>query len=301
MAEAAGERGLRFETSTEGTLTVAMSGRWTAVDGRATLTEVLGHVSEGTRKVACDDEGISRWDSTFLAFVQRLTAWCTEAGLSTNVEGLSDGARRLLRLAASVPVYVESEHVPQREAFFGYVGGRAVEFVRSAGELLEFTGECLLSVERWFKGRAIFRPVDLGLLVQETGVLALPIVSLISLLVGLILAFVGGYQLSKFGAQVFVAAGVSLGMVREMGPLMTGILLAGRTGAAYAAQIGTMHVSEEVDALETMGVSVFDFLVLPRVVALALMTPLLCLYADLLGIVGGATVAAGVYGIPWRE
>ena len=125
----------------------------------------------------------------------------------------------------------------------------------------------------------------------------MPIVSLISFLVGLILAFVGVLQLAMFGAEVYVADLVGIAMVREMGAIMTGIIMAGRTGAAYAAQLGTMQVNEEIDALETLAIPPMEFLVLPRMVALTLMMPFLVLYADLMGILGGALVAVGMYDI----
>jgi len=129
---------------------------------------------------------------------------------------------------------------------------------------------------------------------QECGAQALPIVSLISFLVGLILAFVGAIQLRPFGAQIYVANLVGLGMAREMGALMTGIIMAGRTGAAFAAQLGTMTVNQEIDALTTLGLRPMEFLVVPRMLALVLMMPLLCLYADLVGILGGAVVGVGM-------
>ena len=121
--------------------------------------------------------------------------------------------------------------------------------------------------------------------------------SLITLLVGLILAFVGAIQLKLFGAQVYVADIVGIAMVRVMGAIMTGIIVAGRTGAAFAAQIGTMQVNEEIDALKTMGISPVEFLVIPRMIALIIMMPLLCIYADLMGILGGMVVGVGMLGI----
>lgn len=133
------------------------------------------------------------------------------------------------------------------------------------------------------------------LVIQECSAEALPIVSLISLLVGLILAFVGAIQLKLFGAQIFVADLVGIGMVRAMGAIMTGIIMAGRTGASFAATIGTMQVNEEIDALQTTGVSPIDFLVLPRMLALSIIMPLLVIYADLMGILGGLIV--GVFGL----
>jgi phospholipid/cholesterol/gamma-HCH transport system permease protein len=137
----------------------------------------------------------------------------------------------------------------------------------------------------------------LVVLMEECGARALPIVSLISLIVGLILAFVGAIQLRLFGAQIYVADLVGLAMSREMGAMMTGIIMAGRTGAAFAAQLGTMQVNEEIDAFKTMGISPMEFLVLPRMLALAAMMPLLCIYANLMGMFGGGIVAVGMLDI----
>ena len=138
---------------------------------------------------------------------------------------------------------------------------------------------------------------DFWLAVQQAGADALPIITLISVLVGMIQAFVGGSQLALFGAQIFVANLVAIGMLREMGPMMAALIMAGRTGAAYAAELGTMQVNEEIDALRTLGISPMEFLVLPRLLALALMMPLLAVYANLFGILGGAVVGVGVLGI----
>jgi len=132
------------------------------------------------------------------------------------------------------------------------------------------------------------------LTIQQSGVQALPIVSLISVLVGLILAFIGAVQLMMFGAQIYVANLVGIAMVRVMGAVMVGVIMAGRTGAAFAAQIGTMQVNEEIDALQTLGISPMEFLVLPRMLALILMMPLLCVYADLMGVFGGFIVGVGM-------
>jgi len=166
-----------------------------------------------------------------------------------------------------------------------------MEAVRTGRDVVGFLGEVIISSVNLLRGRVRFRLSDLGLYLQEAGAQALPIVSLISFLIGLILAFVGGMQLERFGATIFVADLVVVAMVRELAPMMTAIILAGRTGAAYAAQLGTMVVNEEIDALRALRIPVFGFLVLPRLLALSLMVPLLALYADFMGIVGGALVA----------
>ena len=158
-------------------------------------------------------------------------------------------------------------------------------------DFVSFVGEVTLAVGRLIVGRSQMRPQDLLAAMQECGVQALPIISITSMLFGLILAFVGAVQLTQFGAQIYVAGLVGIGMLRVMGAIMVGVVMAGRVGAAYAALIGTMQVNEEVDALATLGISPIDFLVLPRVVALTAMIPLLTLYADLMGVIGGYVVA----------
>jgi phospholipid/cholesterol/gamma-HCH transport system permease protein len=164
-------------------------------------------------------------------------------------------------------------------------------------EEVSFIGENARAFSRLVTGRASFRASDFALIIQQCGAEALPIVTLVSFLVGLILAFMGAIQLEQFGAQIFVADLVALGMAREMGAMMTAVIMAGRTGASFAAHLGTMTVNEEIDALKSTGISPAEFLILPRVLALSLMMPLLCLYSDLLGIVGGAVVGVGMLDI----
>jgi phospholipid/cholesterol/gamma-HCH transport system permease protein len=181
------------------------------------------------------------------------------------------------------------------------IGERTIAAAASAREVVRFLGEVVLAALRLFSGRPGFRARDLFLLLQQCGAEALPIVTLISVIVGLILAFVGAVQLRQFGAGIYVADLVAIAMAREMGCLMTGIILAGRTGAAFAAQLGTMKVTEEVDALKTFGFAPIQFLVLPRVLALSLMMPLLCIYSDLIGIVGGGAVGTTMLDISARS
>jgi phospholipid/cholesterol/gamma-HCH transport system permease protein len=141
---------------------------------------------------------------------------------------------------------------------------------------------------------------DLLEIVQQVGPQALGIVTLIGLLVGLILAYIGAIQLEQFGAQLYVANLVGIAMAREMGGIMVGVILAGRTGAAFAAQLGSMQVNEEIDALRTLGVAPVDSLVIPRMLALIVMIPLLCVYALVAGVLGGVLVSVGTLGISLR-
>jgi phospholipid/cholesterol/gamma-HCH transport system permease protein len=198
-----------------------------------------------------------------------------------------------MAIATAVPEKeTHKDKVP--DPLLSRVGAQTIEVVHSSREVLDFIGESSLAFLKFLVGKASFRRSDLGLIIQDCGAQALPIVSLISFLVGLILAFVGAIQLKLFGAQIYVADMVGIAMVREMGAMMTGIIMAGRTGAAFAAQLGTMQVNEEIDALTTLGISPMEFLVLPRMLALIVMMPLLCLYANLMGILAGFFVGIGM-------
>jgi len=242
------------------------------------------------RQVEFDTNALKGWDSSLLVFLVNVKKQCDHKKIRVNADGLPPGVQRLVALATAVSEVTDTGKGGARKSFLAKVGEDAILFFRSAGEMLAFIGEAFTVFLKFLAGKANFRRSDLFLQIQEAGAQALPIVSLISLLVGLILAFVGAVQLSLFGAQIYVADLVGIAMVRVMGAIMTGIIMAGRTGASYAAQLGTMQVNEELDALTTLGVSPMEFLVLPRMLALTIMMPLLCLYSDLMGILGGMIV-----------
>ena len=178
------------------------------------------------------------------------------------------------------------------------VGNSTIETWNRTRTAFTFLGESVIGVFRLLKRPGRFRWRDCLDEMQQCGAMALPIVSLISFLVGLIMAYQAAVQLRQFGADIFVADLVGLSVVREMGPMMAAIILAGRTGAAFAATLANMKANEEVDALETLGIPPVSFLVLPRLVALTVMMPLLALYANCLGILGGMAVGASVLEIP---
>ena len=189
----------------------------------------------------------------------------------------------------------------ERPGLLTRLGGQVIETGRDTMAFISFMGEATIALGRFLVGRARFRRVDLMAMIEDCGVRALPIVSLISVLIGLILAFVGAIQLRPFGAQIYVADLVSIAMAREMAAIMTGIIMAGRTGAAFAAQLGTMQVNEEIDAFRTLGFDPMEFLVLPRMLALILMMPLLTIYSNVMGILGGAIVGVGMLGLTPTE
>lgn len=238
------------------------------------------------------------WDTGLLTQLARLQRLADGAGATLQLDHLPEGVRRLHALANAVPERQGARRDARREPMLSRFGNTVLRAGTGVHNAVTFMGEAVLSIMRMVSGRARFRMQDLFLIIEDCGARAFPIVSLISLLVGMILAFVGAIQLQLFGAQIFVAGLVAVGMAMEMGGLMTGIIMAGRSGASFAAQIGTMQVNEEIDALETLGVPPMDFLVLPRMTALILMMPLLCLYAIFMGILGGLIVGVLVLDIP---
>jgi len=232
-------------------------------------------------------------------FLMKVTELCRRQEIVTDPEGLPDGMRRLLELAEIVPEQEAAKPTTGAPSFLARVGTASTEVLVSSSEMLRFLGDVTLTFVKLVKMRARYRTVDLLLIVQECGPQALPIVTLISFLMGAILAFVGAVQLRQFGAQIYVADLVAIAVVRDMGAMMTGIIMAGRTGAAFAAKLGTMKVTQEIDALSTLGFSPLEFLVLPRMIALCLMMPLLCLYANVMGILGGAAVGLWMLDLSW--
>src|SRR5882724_12067109 len=258
--------------------------------GIEVVREALDH-AKGTKVLSFESAGVIGWDSRFVAFIRN----CLELSRTRNVafrdDGLPEGVRRLLRLAQAVPERTDARHESIKPQLLQKLGERAIQGWRGTLEMFTFLGENLVALVNLLRRRAQFRWSDAWLAMQECGPQALGIVALINFLVGLIIAFVGAVGLQQFGATIYVADMVAVGTTREMGCIMTGIILCGRTGAAFAAQLGTMKVNEEINAFKTFGISPMEFLVLPRMIALVLMMPLLCVFADLIGMFGGLVVS----------
>jgi phospholipid/cholesterol/gamma-HCH transport system permease protein len=285
------------------TLKVILAGHWklsAELPGADRVQQRL-QSQPGVRNLVFEARELASWDSGLLTFLVNLGKFCSQQKISLNSDGLPPGARRLLALASAVPEKKDARQAEGEVSFFTFLGDQTVSFFRSVGEMLEFIGEAVIAVLNLLRGKAQYRRSDLGLIMQACSGQALPIVSLICFLVGLILAFIGAIQLKLFGAQIYVADLVGIAMVRLMAALMTGIVMSGRTGGAFAAQLGTMQVNQEIDALKTLGISPMEFLVLPRMLALALMMPLLCLYANVMGILGGMVVGVGMLNISFIQ
>ena len=244
------------------------------------------HASEkelSEKHIQLINAGIENWDTDFVMFLYKVLKKIPLKNIKT--ESLPEGMKQLLFLALQTPAK-QTEKRKHKEPFLDRIGDYAIYLAGRFGRGIDFIFQCLASWRRQLRGKAVCRSKDFWMTLSECGPKALLIVSLISFMVGLILAFVGALQLKTFGAQIYVASLVTIGMTRIMGAIMTGIIMSGRTGASYAATIGTMQVNEELDALKTMGISRTDFLVLPRINALLLSMPILVLLSDVMGILG---------------
>ncbi len=250
--------------------------------------------AQGFTHVVVKTQELGNWDSELPGFVMRLCRWADKYKMTVDLSALPEGAQKILALAQASLAAQDAGDKKKKCSLLFKIGSRTLGCLDSTRDLLAFTGEMVLSLGRLFTGRSRFRWKDVWTIIQKCGVDALPIVSLISFLVGMILAYVGVVQLQQFGATIYVANLVAIAMVREMGAIMTGVIMSGRTGAAFAAELGSMKVSEEISALRTFAIPPYDFLVTPRMMAMVLMMPLLVLYSNLLGILGGGVVAIGM-------
>ena len=291
--------GVDVRIGNDGTLVLVLSGHWRIGQGLASISgvEELLDRERRIRAVRAEDHGIEAWDSSLVSYLLKVGDLCAARNLEFDRSGLPAGVSRLLALARAVPVKADAARGDGDDSLPARVGRSVLESWRGLDQAIAFLGEIVLALGRLMIGRARFRRVDFLQALQDAGAASLPIVTIVSLLIGLTVAFVGAIQLRQFGADIYVANLVGLAMTREMAALMTGIVLAGRIGAAYAAQLGTMQGNEEIDALSTIGISPIDFLVLPRVLALALMMPLLFVYSCFLGILGGYIVGTTMLGL----
>lgn len=287
------------ERKTPDVLLAHLSGDWRQMSMSAEL-EALRHALSHPPPVKVlefDTAGLTGWDSRFVASIGECVEMASGRHIDVRCEGLPQGVRRLLRLAQVLPGKEDVHRVVVKERFLRRLGERTLVGWEGTVGLFTFLGQNLLALGKLLRGRAQFRWADAFLVMEQTGPQALGIVALINFLVGLILAFIGALELAKFGATIYVAELVGIATVREMAPIMTGIILCGRTGAAFAAQLGTMKVNEEISALQTFGVSPMEFLILPRMLALMLMMPFLVVFADVIGIAGGYVVSVSMLDI----
>lgn len=278
-------------SSDGGTLTLIMTGRWDSDTtgkwwqrGQQILTQ------SKPRRLVIDASGVSYCDGAGVAFLIDLQQLQIRTGGDAAIQGLQEEVRRLLDIYGHISIERPSGRRREPLSIIEQVGKAAVELWRDFKSLLTFVGELAVMLLRAARQPHLVRWQEAWLVAERSGVNALPIIALIGVLLGLILAFQSAIPMRRFGADIFVADLLGIAMLREMGPLITAIILAGRSGSAFAAELGTMKVREEIDALRTMGLEPVRFLVVPRVIAAVAMIPVLTVFANLFGLMGGAIV-----------
>jgi phospholipid/cholesterol/gamma-HCH transport system permease protein len=277
------------------TAVLSMSGNWTQGQHPARFNRVAPELARRPlAQLTADGSALGDWDSMLMGFLLQCHDYCRAQNIVFSTRNMPHGIEQLLSVATAVPA--RPADVQQTRSWLSSLspGTLVRDLWGDLQESLAFTGEVTVALARLARGKANTRFTDFRNFCYQAGPEAFAIISLTSVLVGMILAYLGAVQLKQFGAEIFVANLVVIGTLREMGVLMTAVVMAGRTGAAYAAQLGTMQTNEEIDAITTMGISPVEFLVLPRMLALIIIMPLLTIYANLLGIVGGGIVAGGM-------
>ena len=285
------------------TLQVAGDWRTAASAVPAAPAALAAQVAGSSEPVVVDGRGISHWAPGLAAGLWQSLRPLAQRNLALDLQQLPGGLRDILLLAlpAATPASASTSSSRRRWAqpdWVTQVGLWAAAAWADGRQTLKFIGEVLLSLGRLLRGRADMRWADLAWQLDRTGPRSVAIVSLVCGLVGVILAYMGADQLRRFGAQIYIADLVSVGMVREIAALMTGVILAGRVGAAFAAQLASMQANDEIDALRSLGLDPVDHLVLPRLLALLLAAPLLTAMAALVGLLAGWAVAVAIFGVP---
>lgn len=271
----------------DGTVVLALAGEWALGRPRPASSQLAW--PDKITRLRLDCQALRQWDSSILLYLRPLWEECQRRGVAIDPEGLPPGLRRLYGLATAVSAPLEQGEAAER-SFISRVGDGGRRLLASALRICSFVGELCVALLKLSVGRVRMRLGDLIAECAKAGYQALFIVSLIGYLIGLILAFIGAIPLKWFGAHIYTASLIGIGMLRLMAAVMVGVVMAGRTAASYAAELGAMQTNEEIDALRCMGVPPMEFLVLPRFLALTLMMPLLCVYGDILSIAGGLTV-----------
>ena len=242
------------------------------------------------KQVIVDASEIEYCDGSGIGYLFELRRRLEKGGGELSIRGLHKEFQQLLDLFKPSEFEEPPEIKPESAGFFEKIGQSACKICEEARALVEFVGETGTALLKVLLNPKQVRWKDALLVAETAGVNALPVITLIGFLMGLIMAFQAAIPMRQFGAVIYVANLVGLSMVRELGPLMTAIVLAGRSGSAFAAELGTMKVNEEIDALVTMGLDPVKFLVVTRLLAAVIMTPLLTLFADLIGVLGGSIV-----------
>ena len=253
------------------------------------------------KSITIDGTGITAFDTSgALALIDLLNS-IKRAGQESQLTGLREEDRAVIDLVIERLPRAQNQISTPPSSNIAKLGRRTWEHVIQGIDFIGFIGEVSTVFGRILRQPKRFRWNALWANVESAGVNALPIIALLSFLMGIVIAYQGGVQLKLYGANIFIVELVTLTILREIAPLVTAIIVAGRTGSAYAAQIGTMQVSEEIDALRTIGISPIELLVLPKLLALIIALPLLSMFADVLGVLGGMVMAYTLLDVSFAE
>lgn len=284
-----------YQIETDGSvLKIQLVGDWTLdTSFPETIDSELNKAlqNKNVQSAHIDMTSVVAWNSALLTVIQTFSESCKQHQLEFDTSSLPGEMKRLITLLKSTPVREAKGYVKKNTSFLHNVGSNILFAIKEVGDVISFLNNVMSALLSVIRGKANYRSSDTWVIMQQTGAEALPIVSLLNFLVGAILGYIGAMQLEKFGAEIFIGDMVGVAMTREIAAIITAIIMAGRSGAAFAAQLGTMKVNEEIDALRSMGIWPMEFLVLPRLIGMMLMMPLLAIYANFMGIFGGAMVA----------
>ena len=281
-------------------IVLRISGDWKLGEPHPLSSDVLAEIPPTAKRLSFKADALGTYDSSLIGLVLKVSSVFHSRGAEVDFKTLPEGIDSMLYLATAVASAKTKKNIPYTN-FVNLVGTRTIDMISSLKRYITFFGDITIALFKLLLARARLRKIDVLSIVQKSGPEALPIVALISFLVGLILAFVGSIQLAKYGSEIFVADLVGIAMVREMGAMMVGIVMSGRTGAAFAAELGSMKVNEEISAFKTFGISPIEFLVLPRIIALVCMFPLLTVFADAIGMLGGLVIGVGMFDISYEQ
>lgn len=269
---------------------IRCSGAWTLATAARLEARLNAWRWPRAGEVVIDTAAITAMDTTGAWLLHRTARRLEQAGCTVHVRGLRAPYDTLLQLIAGRAPALQAPR-PPAAGWLSALGRQFWHYLSGLSGMLAFVGECAHSLRLSLAHPRRMRWRHILYNLQTAGFEALPITGLLSFLMGIVIAYQGAEQLQRFGANIYVADLVGLTMVRELSPLLTAIIVAGRSGSAYTAQIGTMTVTEEVDALRTIGVGPFELLVLPKMLALMIALPLLTVYTDVTGVLGGMVMA----------
>jgi phospholipid/cholesterol/gamma-HCH transport system permease protein len=266
-------------------LVIGCRGEWTLHHISKIEKEFLRLRFDGIEKVVIDTEAIENFDSAGMLLLKDFDFRISDRGIQTRKRGITPKQKKMLDLVEES--YTPGKLPERRENIFHRIGALTIKEIEIARDFLDFIGRITISLLRLFVSPSIFRYRETAYHIEKSGFDALFIIGLTSILVGLVIAYQSIVQLAKFGADIFVVDATGIAITRELGPMITAIVVAGRSASSYTAEIGTMKLTEEISAMRTMGFDPYYFLVIPRIVALSISMPLVIFFADIVGIAGG--------------